>query len=139
MMDNHHHKLLSPLLAAVGVIYELVYRQRHVIAIACSSLQHEEGCSWQQGWALLRSSTEGRQCGPPWDSTRSCSNTSWSLMGSQELKNNINKAAAVLKGPELQRCYFLNQVELLSTSSQAEFLGKKKGALCGINAWGFAL
>lgn len=48
-------------------------------------------------------------------------------MGSQELKNNVHEAAAVLKGPELQRCYFLNQVQLLSTSLQVEFLGKKKG------------
>jgi len=118
-------------LAAVGVIYELVYRQRHVIAIACSSLQHEEGCSWQHPKV-------GLCCGPPQrdgsvvlpgtaptaSATHPGHNTS---MGSQELKNNIHEAAAVLKESELQRCYFLNQVQLQSRSLRAEFLGTKQG------------
>lgn len=56
--------------------------------------------------------------------------TPWLLTGSQGLKNHIPKASAIFKGSELQGCSFINQVQLLVTSSQSEFPGKKKKAFC---------
>lgn len=142
MMDKYYHKLLLPLRAAAGVIYESVYGHRHAVAIACSSaVQHRLQLAVAEGQKALPCSLHGwvetglRLLNPErpnlgsslriTPSPPATTVISWPLMGSQGLKNPNHKAAAIFKGSELQGCSFINQVDLLATSSQSEFLGKK--------------